>query len=74
MATIVLRIRLTSGDRIDVTYQGPNAVAEDALVEHAISTLAQDSGVLHCKHGDRLLALYGRGVAALEVAPLGAVL
>jgi hypothetical protein len=74
MATIVLRIRLTSGDRIDVTFQGPDAVAEDALVEHAISMLAQDSGVLRCQHGDRLLALYGRGVAAVEVAPLGAVL
>ena len=26
------------------------------------------------RHGDRLLILYGRGVAALEVAPRGAVL
>jgi hypothetical protein len=73
MATIVLRIRLTGGDRMDITYQGPDAVAEDGLVEHAISTLAQDSGVLRCQHGDRLIALYGRGVAAIEVAPRGAV-
>jgi hypothetical protein len=43
-------------------------------VEHVISTLAQDSGVLRGKHGDRLIVLYGRGVAAVEVAPRGAVL
>jgi hypothetical protein len=29
--------------------------------------------VLRCKHGDRLVVLYGRGVAAIEVAPRGAV-
>jgi hypothetical protein len=74
MATIVLRVRLTGGDRMDITYQGPDAVSEDNLVDHAITTLAQDSGVLRCQHGDRLIALYGRGVAALEVAPRGAVL
>jgi hypothetical protein len=39
-----------------------------------ISTLAQDSGVLRTKHGDRLVALYGRDVAAIEVAPRGVVL
>jgi hypothetical protein len=31
-------------------------------VEHVISTLAQDSGVLRTKHGDRLVVLCGRGV------------
>jgi hypothetical protein len=74
MATTVLRVRLIGGDRIDITYDEPDVSDEDQLVEHVISTLAQDSGVLRCKHGDRLIVLYGRGVAAVEVAPRGAVL
>jgi hypothetical protein len=74
MSTIVLRVRLTGGDRMDITYEEPDAIDEDDVVEHVISTLAQDSGVLRCQHGDRLIALYGRGVAAIEVAPRGAVL
>lgn len=74
MATIVLRIRLTGGDRMDITYEEPDAVNEDELVEHVISTLAQDSGVLRTKHGGRLVVFYGRGVGAVEVAPRGAVL
>jgi hypothetical protein len=74
MATIVLRVRLTGGDRMDITYEEPDAVDEDELVEHVISTFAQDSGVLRTQHGDRLVVLYGRGVAAVEVAPRGAVL
>ncbi len=74
MAEIVLRVRLTSGDHIDVTYEEPGTLAADEILEHVISTLAGDSGILRCRHGDRLLILYGRGVAALEVAPRGAVL
>ena len=74
VATIVLRVRLTGGDRMDLTYTDPNADDEDGVVDHAISTLAQDCGVLRCQHGDRLIVLYGRGVAAIEVAPRGAVL
>jgi hypothetical protein len=74
MATTVLRVRLIGGDRIDITYDEPDVSDEDQLVEHVIATLAQDSGVLRCKHGDRLIVLYGRGVAAVEVAPRGAVL
>jgi hypothetical protein len=58
---------------MDVTYEQPDADTEDKAVEHVISTLSQDSGVLRCKHGDRLVVLYGRGVAAIEVAPRGAV-
>jgi hypothetical protein len=73
MATIVLRVRLTGGDRMDISYEEPD-VDQDELVEHVISTLAQDSGVLRSRHGDRLVVLYGRGVAAIEVAPRGAVL
>ncbi|HEV8526767.1 MAG TPA: hypothetical protein VGS60_04345 [Actinomycetes bacterium] len=74
MATTVLRIRLIGGDRMDITYDEPDVSDEDQLVEHVISTLAEDSGVLRSKHGDRLVAFYGRGVAAIEVAPRGAVL
>ncbi len=74
MATTVLRVRLIGGDRMDITYDRPTISDEDELVEDAISTLAQDSGVLRTKHGDRLVVLYGRGVAAIEVAPRGAVL
>jgi hypothetical protein len=74
MARIVLRVRLTGGDRMDITYEEPDAVAEEELLEHVISTLADDSGVLRTKHGDRLVVFYGRGVAAIEVAPRGAVL
>jgi hypothetical protein len=74
MAMIVLRVRLTGGDRMDITYDNPDVLGDDQLVEFVVSTLAQDSGVLRSQHGGRLLVLYGRGVAAIEVAPRGAVL
>lgn len=74
MAKVVLRVRLTSGDHVDVTYEDPVAAGEKEVVEHALSTLAEDAGVLRCRHGDRLMVLYARGVAAVEVAPRGAVL
>lgn len=73
MAEIVLRVRLIGGDRVDVTY-GDQDGATDELVEHVISTLAQDDGTLRCQHGDRLIVLYSRGVATLEIAPRGAIL
>jgi hypothetical protein len=74
MAEIVLRIRLTGGDRLDVTYDEPETADPDVVVEHAVSRLAQDSGTLRTRHGDRLVVLFGRGVVAVEVAPRGAVL
>jgi hypothetical protein len=74
MATTVLRVRLIGGDRMDITYDEPDVSDEDELIEHVIVTLAEDSGVLRSRHGDRLVVLYGRGVAAIEVAPRGAVL
>ncbi|TDW18871.1 hypothetical protein [Kribbella kalugense] len=73
MARIVLRIRLTSGDHLDVAYEEPG-VAEDVLIEHAVSTLTGEGGALRCRHGDRMMVLFARGVAALEIAPRGAVL
>lgn len=74
MAEIEVRVRLIGGDRLDVRYDEPDAVDVAEVTEHVISTLAQDSGVLRTRHGDRLVVLYGRGVATLEVAPRGAVL
>jgi hypothetical protein len=72
MAKIVLRVRLVGGDQLDVVYDDTTAATDD-IVEHIISTLAQDGGALRCKHGGRLIVLYGRGVATVEVAPRGAV-
>jgi hypothetical protein len=73
MAEIVLRVRLMSGEHLDVTY-GEDGVSSDQIVERVAEILAEDSGVLHCRHGDRLIVVYGRGVASFEVAPRGAVL
>ncbi|MDT4979865.1 MAG: hypothetical protein QOG07_1744 [Pseudonocardiales bacterium] len=74
MAEIVLRVRLTGGDHLDVIYEAPDAVEADDALEQAIKTLAEDSGVLRSRHGDRLVVFYGRGVAAIEAAPRGAIL
>jgi len=41
MAKIVLRVRLTGGDHMDVTYEQPGTVDADEVIEHVISTLAQ---------------------------------
>ena len=73
MPEIVLRVRLIGGDHVDVTYEEADAVDQDTVTEHAIATLTLDAGVLRTRHGDRLVVLYGRGVAGLEVAPRGAV-
>jgi hypothetical protein len=74
MEEVVLRVRLVSGDSMDVRYEDRDAVSTTEVVEHVIAALSQASGVLHCRHGDRLVVLYARGVAAVEVAPRGAVL
>jgi hypothetical protein len=74
MTGIVLRVRLISGDNLDLTYEEPGAGSEDEVIDHCVTTLAEDGGVLRCRHGDRLLVLYARGVSAVEVAPRGAVL
>ena len=74
VAGLVLRVRLVSGDSIDVTYEDPDARRDAELIDHVVSTLSNDSGVLRCRHGDRLVVLYARGVAVVEVAPRGAVL
>lgn len=73
MATVVLRVRFVGGNQIDVVYDDPGS-DQDEAVEHAIATLTRESGALRTTHGDRLVVIYGRGVAALEIAPRGAVL
>jgi hypothetical protein len=71
---LVLRVRMVSGDTTDVTYEDPDAGSDEELVDHVVATLSSASGALRCRHGDRLVVLYARGVAAVEVAPRGAVL
>lgn len=74
MEGIVLRVRLISGENMDVTYEKPDAGSDAEVIEDVVSTLSDDAGVLRCRHGHRLVVLYARGVAAVEVAPRGAVL
>ena len=74
MAKIVLRVRLIGGEHTDLIYEDPDQVDEDAMIEQAIDVLREDSGVLRCRHGDRLVALFSRGVASIEVSPRGAIL
>jgi hypothetical protein len=74
MAEVVLRIRLTGGDHMDVTYEETDTLDTADVAEHAIAVLANDAGMLRSRHGDRLVVIYGRGVAAVEVAPRGAIL
>jgi hypothetical protein len=74
MAKVVLRVRLIAGDRLDVTYEEDGITDADDLVERAIAALSDNTGMIRARHGDRLVVVYGRGVAALEVAPRGAIL
>ena len=74
MEAIVLRVRLISGDSMDVTYEDRDAGSEGELIDGVVSALSETTGVVRCRHGERLVVLYARGVAALEVAPRGAVL
>lgn len=73
MAEIVLRVRLIGGEHLDVTYEDDGGPT-DEIVGQVISTLAEANGVLRCRHGGRLIVLYGRGIATLEIAPRGPVL
>lgn len=74
MAKVVLRVRLVAGDRLDVTYEEADTADANDVVEHAVSALADSAGMIRVRHGDRLVVVYARGVAALEVEPRGAVL
>jgi hypothetical protein len=57
MEGVVLRVRLISGASMDVTYEERDSGDEDEVIDHVVSTLAHESGVLRCRHGDRLLVL-----------------
>jgi hypothetical protein len=74
MANIVLRVRLVGGEHTDLIYEDPDHLEAAGMVDHAIEVLSTESGVLRCRHGDRLVALFSRGVASVEVAPRGAVI
>jgi hypothetical protein len=74
VAEIVLRVRLVAGDQIDVKYPTRAGADEQQALEQALAILADDEGALHVRHGDRMLVLFSRGVAAVEVGPRGAVL
>ena len=74
MASIVMRVRLTNGDHTDVTYEDRDARDEDEAVERVVAALSRDGGILRCRHGDRLVVLFARGVATVEVGPQGAIL
>ncbi len=74
MAEIVLRVRLLSGDQTDVRYADDDQPDEEALLADVVATLSSPDGALRCRHGERTLVLFGRGVATVEAAPRGAVL
>jgi hypothetical protein len=62
------------GDHMDVTYEDPDCHEAAEMIDKVVDLLSADSGVLRCRHGDRLVVLYGRGVLAIEVSPRGAIL
>lgn len=74
MSEVVLRVRFTSGEHTDVRYDDTGSGDDNELIDRIVATLAADDGVLRCRHGERLLVLFGRGIASVEVAPRGAVL
>jgi hypothetical protein len=73
MATIVLRVRLLGGENTDLTYEDPDQDDEGALIDQVVEEMRTDSGVLRCRHGDRLVAVFSRGVASIEISPRGAI-
>jgi hypothetical protein len=69
-----MRVRLVGGEHTDLTYEDPAFNDEGEMVDQIIEVLSADTGVLRCRHGERLVALYARGVASIEVSPRGAIL
>ena len=73
MATIVLRVRLLGGEITDLTYEDPDQEDEVGLIDQVLEILREETGVLRCRHGHRLVAIFARGVASIEVSPRGAI-
>jgi hypothetical protein len=73
MSEVVLRVKLVGGGQLDVVYEDPQIDSENMLMEEVVRSLTDPSGALRTRHGDRLMILFGRGVAAVEFAPRGAV-
>jgi hypothetical protein len=74
VAKVVLRIMLLSGNHLDVVYDEPGTPDPVEVGEHAVGLLGRDDAVLFAAHGGRTVAVFSRGVAAVEVDPRGAVL
>jgi hypothetical protein len=68
MTNIAFSVHLVGGGHVAVTYDGPDRADASQVIEHVVSTLAQDTGVVRCRVGEQLIVLFGRGVAAVEVA------
>ena len=73
MATLVLRVRLLGGEHTDLTYEDPDQDDEVGLIDQVLEVLREESGVLRCRHSDRFVAIFARGVASVEVSPRGAI-
>jgi hypothetical protein len=67
MTTVAFAVHLVGGDRLEVTYDGPDHADAGRVIDHVVATLAQDGGVVRCRHDGRLIVLFGRAVAAIEV-------
>ena len=74
MAKVALRILLLSGKQLDVVYDEPGTPSAADVGAHAAGLLGREDAVLWAEHGDRTVAVFARGVAAVEVDPRGAVL
>jgi len=55
IATIVMRVRLLDGEHTDLTFEDPAHADEAELIDQVIEVFAGGSGVLRCRHGDRLV-------------------
>jgi hypothetical protein len=46
MAEVVIRVRLTCGDRTDVVYADPDAATTETVVDRVVAVLSEEAGVL----------------------------
>ena len=75
MAEIAPRVRLIGGDHLDVGYEETGTADADEVAEQCdLGRSPRTPACFAPADGDRLVVLFGRGIAAIEVAPRGAVL